>query len=287
MRRTFLIVPALCLAVVGLAVAGMASPSFAAATTPVVTTYTTIAGAPQQVAVGGTLSFSMTFAEQSSYSLRLIALRFDIQSTCGGCASPHTARDAVTFLDPRSGKWSTAGNFGGAYVLGFYNGTALRSDQQLTVTVRANLSSVPVGSYVIAGGAAIVSNPVDSQGHPISVSWARHDAANRTFSIGAVVTPSTTPSPKPSASKKPSHKPATTGPTSTPSSTPSALTSPSPSVAVVASATPVSSTPVLTDTASTSFDSGFSASTWLIALVPIAVLIGFVFWRYRRPTQPE
>ncbi len=279
MRRAFLLVPAVWLAAIGLA-----APAFAATPTPVVTTYTTLAGAPQQIAVGGTLSFSLTFTEQSDYSLRLLALKFEIHSACTGCDSPQTARDAVTFLDPRSGQWSTAGDFGGAYVLGFRNGGTLKSDQALTVSVRANLSSVPAGSYVIADSGAIVSNPVDNHGHPINVSWSRHDPSNHTFSIGAVVAPAATPTaPKPTATKKPNQKPGNTVHTAPASVPPSSIPSAPPAAAPVTTASPIVTSPPLTDTASTSFNSGFSASTWLIALVPIVILIGFVFWRYRQP----
>lgn len=279
MRRVFLfLVPALWFAAIG-----VASPSFAATATPVVTTYTTLAGAPQQVAVNGTLSFSLSFTEQSDFSLRLLAFKFEIHSACSGCDSPQTAHDAVTFLDPRSGRWNTAGDFGGAYVLGFHNGGTLKSNQQLTVSVRANLSSVPAGSYVIADSGAIVSNPVDSQGHPISVSWNRHDPANHTFAVGSVVAPSATPTaPKPSSTKKPERKPSNTVHTA-PASVPPSIAPSSPMASTVAAASPIGSTPPLTDAASTSFDSGFSAETWLIALIPIVILIGFVLWRYRQP----
>jgi hypothetical protein len=289
MRRWVLLVPALCFAVVG-----MASPAAAAA--PVVTTYTEIADAPQHVAVGGTLSFTMTVVEQSTYDVRLIGMKFQIHNACD-CGSDHTNDTTATFLDPRTGSWHGASlASGGTYFLQFRSGDEIKPGQQLSIPVRVVLGSLPSGSYVLAGSGGIIGYAADSRGHFVNVSWAHHDAADHTFSLGTVAAalapspPASTSStsPTPSATKTATgHKASTTtkpAVTATPSVDPTgapASTAAAPSA--VSAAAPMSTTEALSDTASTISEPGFSSALWL--LVPTGILVGFVFWRYRKPSQ--
>lgn len=84
-----------------------APPAAHAATKPVITTFTAMTGVPSHVAARGTLSFTLTFTQNSPYQLYLDGLAVEIWNRCL-CSIDDTNGTKATYLDPTTGTWRTS-----------------------------------------------------------------------------------------------------------------------------------------------------------------------------------
>lgn len=202
-----------------------------AASLPVINTYTAMSGVASHVAAKGTLAFTMTFVQHSSYQLYLAGLSFEIWNDCL-CAPDDPATTSATYLDPSTHTWRSTGHAeGNAYGLWLNEYQVLRSGETVQIPVRLNVARFRPGRYTIADNGTTVGNALDAAGNDVKFTWRVHEAGNRHLTIGA-----TGPAPTPTRSRSVGST-TPTRPVAAPVVT-SAAVAPAPTTVALPSATP-------------------------------------------------
>lgn len=226
-----------------------ATPALAAnrtaASTPEITTYTAMTGVPGHVPAGGTLSFTMTFSQQSSYSLYLDGLAFEVWNRCL-CPPDDSAGTTATFLDPTTGSWrTTPGASGDSYGLFFQQQRLVPPGHTVSVPVRLALGHFRSGSCALADNGTQVGTALDGHGNPTTTfNWKNNEAGNLYFTIGTTTTPARSPTrASVTQQSRTTTGSRTTGTTVTASGKPSASPAPALETATAATVAPTGASP--------------------------------------------
>ncbi len=209
-----------------------------AASEPVVTTAVAMSGVPAHVSAGGTLSFTLTFSQQSQYRLYLDGLAFEVWNRCL-CPPDDSSGTTATFLDPSSGTWrTTPGASGDSYELGLRQGLLVAPGQTVSIPVRLAIGGFRSGSYALADNGTQVGDAINGQGNPVPFTWRISEAGDRYFTIGtgSAITP-------PSSHAPVAPQPEAPWTQAAQASSAAAVPSARPSVAAAVTATPIRSVP--------------------------------------------
>jgi hypothetical protein len=269
--------------------AAMIMPGTAsAASKPVITSYVAMAGVPTHVAAGGTLAFTETYVEKSSYDAELNLLSVELWNTCL-CSKDRTDGTVASYLDPASHTWKTSSRAeGDSYSLDIH--MRVKPNQKVSVPVRIKLAGWPSGTYKLSVDGVVVGNVVADDG-TYDFDFKFHSAADRSFTVGGTTSkPKPTPTPTPAKhSTSPAHSAHEPTPTSSPASTVSSAPAAVATPEQLSSAIPGLGTPAATLAAAAVATSGMGGIAVVgVGLVVVAALLGGgYYWRRRRLDRPS
>jgi hypothetical protein len=256
-----------------------AAASTASAAQPVISTYTAMSGVPSHVPAKGTLAFTLTFTQHSSYRLYIDGLAFEVWNTCL-CNPDNTEGKTATYLDPTTGTWRVTAPAAGDSFGAWLNERLLVSPGQVvSIPVRLNVTGFRNGTYKLADNGTAIGNALDGQGSNVTFTWQHYEAGDKKFTIGTVTTTSptrTTVTPRKSLAPQ-------TSPSA--SSSPSAVPSPSPHLSEPAAT--FGDTPSVAVATAVSARTTSSRSWWWLTALPVLAAGLVVARRRRRPAEPD